>query len=86
MTYIEKTSYFEVAPLGHTIAYKNVDNLFKKKKQCVYILICYVTYKYDVLEMFKFSLMYLKEFKFYATVYELFDNPSYFLERTISNE
>ena len=30
MTYIEKTSYFEVAPPGHTIAYKNVDNLFKK--------------------------------------------------------
>ena len=30
MIYIEKTSYFEVAPPGHTIAYKNVDNLFKK--------------------------------------------------------
>ena len=29
MTYIEKTSYFEVAPPGHTIAYKNVDNLLK---------------------------------------------------------
>ena len=24
MTYVEKTSYFEVAPHGHTIAYKNV--------------------------------------------------------------
>ena len=29
MTYIEKTSYFEVAPPGHTIAYKNVANLLK---------------------------------------------------------
>ena len=32
MTYIEKTSYSEVAPPGHTIAYKNVDNLFKNDK------------------------------------------------------
>ena len=32
MTYVEKTSYFEVAPLGHTIAYKNVDNLLKYGK------------------------------------------------------
>ena len=29
MTNIEKTSYFVVAPPGHTIAYKNVDNLLK---------------------------------------------------------
>ena len=29
MTYFEKTSYFEVAPPGHIIAYKNVDNLLK---------------------------------------------------------
>ena len=29
MTYIENTSYFDVAPLGHTIAYKNIDNLLK---------------------------------------------------------
>ena len=29
MTYIENTSYFEVAPAGHTIAYKNIDNLLK---------------------------------------------------------
>ena len=29
MTFIEKTSYFEVAPPGHTTAYKNVDNLLK---------------------------------------------------------
>ena len=29
MTYIKKTSYFEVAPPGHTFAYKNVDNLLK---------------------------------------------------------
>ena len=29
MTHVEKTSYFEVASPGHTIAYKNVDNLLK---------------------------------------------------------
>ena len=29
MTYDENTSYFEVAPPGHTIAYKSVDNLSK---------------------------------------------------------
>ena len=32
MTYVEKTSYFEVAPPGHTIVYKNVDNLLKNGK------------------------------------------------------
>ena len=32
MTNVEKTSYFEVAPPGHAIAYKNVDNLFKNRK------------------------------------------------------
>ena len=32
MTYIENTSYFEVAPTGHTIAYKNIDNLLKIDK------------------------------------------------------
>ena len=32
MTYIEKTSCFEVAPLGHAIAHKNIDNLFKNDK------------------------------------------------------
>ena len=32
MTYVEKTSYFEVAPPGHTTAYKNVDNLLKNGK------------------------------------------------------
>ena len=32
MTYVEKTSYFEVAPPGHTMAYKKVDNLFKNFK------------------------------------------------------
>ena len=45
MTYVEKTSYFEVAPPGHTIAYKNVDNLFKNGK---YIWNCYVAWKYYV--------------------------------------
>ena len=29
MTYFEKTSYFEVAPPGHTIPLKNDDNLLK---------------------------------------------------------
>ena len=32
MTYVEKTSYFEVAPPGHFIAYKNVDNSLKNGK------------------------------------------------------
>ena len=32
MTYVEKTTYFEVAPPGHTVAYKNVDNLSKIDK------------------------------------------------------
>ena len=31
MTYVEKT-YFEVAPPGRTIAYKNVDNSLKNGK------------------------------------------------------
>ena len=29
MTYVAKTSYFEDAPSGHTIAYKNVDNVLR---------------------------------------------------------
>ena len=32
LTYVEKTSYFLVAPPGHTIAYKNVDKLYKNDK------------------------------------------------------
>ena len=32
LTYVEQTSYFEVAPPDHTIAYKNVDNLSKNDK------------------------------------------------------
>ena len=32
MTYIKNTSYFEVLSPGHTIAYKNIDNLFKNDK------------------------------------------------------
>ena len=32
MTYVEKTSYFEVAPPGHTIAYKNINNLLKNDR------------------------------------------------------
>ena len=38
MTYVEKTSYFEVAPPGHTIAYKNIDNLFKNCKYIFYFV------------------------------------------------
>ena len=32
MPYIEETSYFEVAPPGHTIAYKYIDYLLKNDK------------------------------------------------------
>ena len=32
MTYVEKKSNFEVAPPGHTIAYKKVGNLMKNGK------------------------------------------------------
>ena len=32
MTYVEKMSYFEVVPPGHSIAYKNIDILKKKLK------------------------------------------------------
>ena len=31
MTYIANTAYFEIAP-GHTIAYKNINNLLKNDK------------------------------------------------------
>ena len=30
MTNVEKTSYFEVAPSGHAMPYKKVDNLFEQ--------------------------------------------------------
>ena len=32
MAYVQKTSYFDVAPPGHTISYKNIDNLLKNDK------------------------------------------------------
>ena len=32
MIYVEETSYFDVAPPGHTIAYKNIDYLLKNDK------------------------------------------------------
>ena len=38
MTCIEKTSYFDVAPPGHTIAYKNIDNLLKKDRLMSYFV------------------------------------------------
>ena len=38
MTYVEKTSYFKVAPSGHAIAYKNIDNLLKKISLCPNLL------------------------------------------------
>ena len=41
MTHVEKTTYFEVATPGHTISYKNVDNVL----EMVNILICYVAYR-----------------------------------------
>ena len=46
MTYFEKTSYFEVAPPGHTIAHKNVDDLLKKIVRIYSDLLCNL--KYDV--------------------------------------
>ena len=39
MTNIEKTSYFEVTPPDHTIAYKNVDNLLKNDKYILQFVI-----------------------------------------------
>ena len=39
MTSVEETSYFEVAPPGYTIAYKNIDNLSKNKSQILYFVI-----------------------------------------------
>ena len=45
MTYVEKTSYFKVAPSGHAFAYKNIDNLLKKR--LVYALISYIASNYD---------------------------------------
>ena len=32
MPFVEKTSYFEVAPPGYTIAFRKIDNLFKIDK------------------------------------------------------
>ena len=32
MTNVEKMSYFEIAPPGHTTAYKNIDDLRKNDK------------------------------------------------------
>ena len=49
MTYVEKTSYFEVAPPGHTIAHKNIENLSKNDKD---IPICYIASKYDEVQNF----------------------------------
>ena len=36
MTHVEKTSYFEVAPAGHTIAYKNVDYILKNGTKFIF--------------------------------------------------
>ena len=41
MLYVEKTSYFEIAPPGHTIAYEYFDNLFLKKVSIYSYLLCY---------------------------------------------
>ena len=32
MIYVEKTWYFDEAPPGHSIAYKNIDNFLKNDK------------------------------------------------------
>ena len=39
MTYIEKMSYIEVGLPGHTIAYKNMNNLLKNDKKYNLIVI-----------------------------------------------
>ena len=36
---VEKTSGFEVDPTGHTIAYKNIDNLFNNELHIIYIVL-----------------------------------------------
>ena len=41
MTYVEKSHNVKVAPPVHTIAYINVDNLFKNDKYII-ILICFI--------------------------------------------
>ena len=42
MAYLEKTSYFDVSPPGHTIAYKNIDDLFLKMAIIYSNLLCYL--------------------------------------------
>ena len=37
MTHVENTSYFEVAMPGHTISYKNVDNVLKMVSILIYV-------------------------------------------------
>ena len=39
MTYVEKTSLFEVVPPGHFISYKNIDDLR------IFFVICYIVLK-----------------------------------------
>ena len=77
LTYVEKTSYSEVAPPGHTTAYKNIDDLFKNKK---YISL-FVIEPHNM--MFKkyshFHWCIFRGFNFIDTIYELFDNPSYYV-------
>ena len=71
MTYVDKTSYFEVASPGHTIAYKNVDNLL----QLVGIysnLLCNLKYAWCLR-----NVQILRGFDFIELIYKLFDNPSY---------
>ena len=75
MTYIENTSYFENAPPGHTIAYKNIDNLLKNYKYRSLFVIQPQNMMFKKCSKFHWST--IKGFDFIKTVYELFDNPSY---------
>ena len=65
MTYVEKTSYFVVVPLGHTIAYGNVDHLFRNDKYISYLF--YVAYK---------IMIYKKYSNFIDVAYEVFYTDS----------
>ena len=75
MTYIKNTSYFEVAPPGYTVAYKNIDNLFKNDKYISLFAIKPQNMMFKKCSKFHWST--ISGFDFIKTVYELFDNYSY---------
>ena len=77
MTYIKNTLYFEVAPTGHTIAYKNIDNLLKNDK---YISLFVIQPQYIMVKKCsKFHWSTMRGFDSIKTIYELFDNTSYMI-------